>query len=232
MKPPKTMISYFTILVGLTACASTPAPQASVPQSVVPASVTSSPPAWFVEQPESTAEFAYVVGTAVSRDISMSGHKAQLDAETHLANKLAGGISTLTKDYKRDVGDEFAQSTEIATNKVATDVKIAGADVVKKQVTPEGGGFRTYVLLKFPLGSKTQVPPSHISNQNFKESQETAERELRQRTDERRSTSESPTISNASTVSPVVDNSGIVIRETLATETSGPLGLADKLEEN
>ena len=226
------LISCATIGVLLSACASAPLPKAGAPLTVAPTSVTSSMPAWFIEQPQSTAETVYVVGTAISRDISMSGHKAQLDAETHLATQIAGEINTLTKDYKRDVGDEFVQSSEVVANKIATDVKVIGGVIVKKQVTPEGGGFRTYVLLKFPLGGNSQVLQSHVNKGNFKGSQDAAERELHQRTEERRPATETPISSLPATVSPIADNSGIVIRETRATSTSGPLGLADKDEED
>ena len=232
MNSCKSLISCATIGVLLSACASAPLPKAGAPLTVAPTSVTSSMPAWFIEQPQSTAETVYVVGTAISRDISMSGHKAQLDAETHLATQIAGEINTLTKDYKRDVGDEFVQSTEVVANKIATDVKVIGGVIVKKQVTPEGGGFRTYVLLKFPLGSNNPMLQNYINKKTFKGSQDAAERELRQRTEERRPAAEAPISSLPATVSPVADNSGIVIRETRATSTSGPLGLADKEEEN
>jgi len=232
MKFHKMLILYATITLVLSACASAPVPKAGAPLTVAPTTVTSNTPSWFLEPPEPTAEFVYVVGTAISRDISMSGHKAQLDAETHLANKIGGEINTLTKDYKREVGDEFVQSTEIVANKIATDVKVIGGDIVKKQVTPEGGGFRTYVVLKYPLGTNNQMLQNYLNKKSFKGSQEAAERELRQRTEERRSATENPMTSHQSTVSPVDDGSGIVIRETLATSTSKPLGLADKEEEN
>ena len=232
MNSCKALISCATIGALLSACASAPLPKAGAPLAVAPPSVTSSMPSWFIEQPQSTAETVYVVGTAISRDISMSGHKAQLDAETHLATQIAGEINTLTKDYKRDVGDEFVQSTEVVANKIATDVKVIGGVIVKKQVTPEGGGFRTYVLLKFPLGSNNPMLQSYINKKTFKGSQDAAERELNQRTEERRPAAEAPISSRPATVSPVANNSGIVIRETRGTSTSGPLGLADKEEEN
>ena len=232
MNSCKALISCATIGVLLSACASAPLPKAGAPLAVAPSSVTSSMPSWFIEQPQSTAEIVYVVGTAISRDISMSGQKAQLDAETRLATQIAGEINTLTKDYKRDVGDEFVQSSEVVANKIATDVKVSGGVIVKKQVTPEGGGFRTYVLLKFPLGGNSQVLQSHSNKGNLKESQDAAERDLRQRTEERRSAAEAPISSRTASVSPVTDNFGIVIRETRATSTSGPLGLVDKEEEN
>lgn len=182
------MVSVF---VG--ACASTPevavqpaAISATAPLAVAPATVTPIIPAWYSKQPESTAEFVYVAGTAISRDLSMSNHKAQLDAETHLANKIAGEINTLTKDFKRDAGDEFVQSTEIVANKIATDVKVIGGVIIERQIFPEGGGYRTYVLLKFPLGNNNQMLQSYLNKKSFKASKGAAEKELDQLKADRR----------------------------------------------
>jgi len=186
MKTLKSQLALIitTALVG--ACATTPPPVAQRPAptpgtaslAIAPALVTPTIPAWYIKQPDSTPEFIYVAGTALSRDMAMSNHKAQLDAETHLANKIAGEINTLTKDYKRDVGDEFIQSTEIVANKIATDVKVIGGIVVDRQVYPEGGGYRTYSLLKFPLGSSNQMLQSYLNRRSFRASREAAEREL------------------------------------------------------
>jgi hypothetical protein len=135
-------------------------------------------PTWYLNPPESTASDIYTVGTAISRDMAMSGHKAQLDAESQLAIKVKGEVNTLTKDYKRDAGTEYVQSTESVTNKSATNTKIIGEVVVNRQVTPEGGGFRTYVLLKFPIGGSNQLLQTYENKKAFKNSRQYIEEEL------------------------------------------------------
>ena len=170
MRTYQTLITV-AVIATLTGCASNQAvvatPTATAPLAAPPANVAANIPAWFIMQPESTPEAVFVAGSAISRDLSMSGHKAQLDAETHLANKIAGEIRTMTKDYKRDAGDEFVQSTEIVSNKIAADVKIIGGIVVDRRIVAEGGGFRTYVLLKYPLGNSNHMLQNYLNKKSF-----------------------------------------------------------------
>jgi len=214
------------------ACASTPPPvverpaptPGTAPLAIAPALVTPTMPGWYVKQPDSTPEFVYVAGAAISRDMAMSNHKAQLDAETHLANKIAGEINTLTKDYKRDVGDEFVQSTEIVANKIATDVRVIGGVVVDRQIFPEGGGYRTYVLLKFPLGTNNQMLQSYQNRKSLKVSKAIAERELdvrrKDRQEREQSEDKGPIVRSANTIGQAIRgaqyNTGNPIDEPLA----------------
>ncbi len=219
MKSYQSLIAVAIAAAMLSACATTNSPNA--PIQVQPEKAVSNIPVWFISPPETTTEAIYVVGTAVSRDLSMSVQKASLDAETHLANKIAGEVSSMTKDYKREVGDEFTQSTEIVSNKIAAEVKIIGGVVEKKQITPEGGGFRTYVLIKYPLGSNNRLLQNHIAQKSFAGNKAAAEAELERKTVDRRSTD---TDYRPASAQPVVNDYGaIVVKVTEA---------ADKAEEN
>jgi hypothetical protein len=201
-----------------------------------------------MNQPESTPEAVWVGGTALSRDMSMSTHKAQLDAETHLANKIAGEINTLTKDYKRDVGDESVQQTEIIANKIATDVKVIGGQVVKRVIYPEGGGFRTYVLLKFPLGSANHLLTSYTNKKSFGGSHAAAAAELEQHKLDRRNRDAADAVvttvpvvvapAPTTTTKPAAEKvtlspapTSVIVNPVVVNEVS-PLGLNDKAEEN
>jgi len=190
-----TKVSLAVMAVLLSACATTsppvtdkatPVEVTKVPITAQPMSVTIMIPSWYMKQPESTVDAIYVAGSGLSRDLTMSEDKAQLDAESRLASKIAGEISTLTKDYKRDVGDEFVQSTEIVATKIANDVKVIGATVVDRLITPEGNGFRTYVLLKYPLGNSNTLLQHYVNKKSFKGSKDAAEQELAAKTAERR----------------------------------------------
>ena len=187
MKNYKHLITAIALSLSFGACttksppvAFAPPTPATAPLAAAPATVTPSIPAWYLKLPESTPEAIYLAGTALSRDMAMSNQKAQLDAETQLANKIAGEINTLTKDYKRDAGDEYVQSSEIVSKKIATDVKVIGGIEVDHQVFAEGGGYRTYILLKFPLGSNNLMLQNYLNIKNLKGSQGAAETELQQ----------------------------------------------------
>ena len=219
MNSYKSLITVAIVAMLAAGCASTQT-SPNAPLQVAPEKAVSNIPGWYLNPPESTAEEVYVVGTSTSRDLAMSVQKAQLDAETHLANKIAGEINTLTKDYKREVGDEFTQSTEIVSNKIAADVKIIGGITLKKQVTPEGGGFRTYVLIRFPLGSNNRMLQNYQAKKSFTGSQEKAEAELERKT-EARKVGPQAKVSTA----PVVDTSNPYLVVTVTPA-------ADQAEEN
>lgn len=160
----------------LTGCGSTPTQYA--PLTAAPTEVISNTPKWYIKPPASTMEYIYVAGSAISRDMSMSVQKAHLDAESHLAQKVEGVVSTMIKEYKRDVGDQFSSNTEVITNKVAANVMTIGSVTEDQIVRAEGGGFRTYVLLKYPLGASNQMLSQYLSKKSFTGSKEQAEREL------------------------------------------------------
>ena len=103
-----------------------------------------------------------------------------------------------------------------------TQAMVAFASTPLKQgCSPEGGGFRTYVLIKYPLDSNNRLLQNHIAQKLFAGSKATAEAELERKTVDRRSTN---TDSRLATAQPVVNDYGaIVVKVTEA---------ADKAEEN
>lgn len=215
----KTRVALAVAALALSACASAPAPAPKVVEpNFTSNAVAGKIPAWFLKQPESTASAIYVVGTAKSADLSMVEHKAVIDAQSKLAYKLAGEVDSMAKDYKREAGEEFSQTTEQATRRTATGVKVAGYTVVDRVLYPEGSGFRTYILLKYTVQAQPVAAVSHETALNDELSAAKADR--------------APRIASAAKVTKVPDNSGITIRETLATPESKPLGVADEAEEN
>jgi hypothetical protein len=143
MKRSITALVAMTLMV-IAGCSS--APKAPEPVMAAPKTVMSNVPDWYITPPPAPAGYVYAAGTAISRDLSMSKAKAQLDAEIQLAHRIAAEVSTMMKDYRRDAGDDFAQVTEMVTNKTAARVKMA-AKPDRTIIIVEGGGFRTYVLL-------------------------------------------------------------------------------------
>jgi len=216
-------------VASLVGCASEPKVQIAAPAPVIPAtaplqvapvSVVATAPSWYAKLPENTGEYVYVAGTGLSRDIGMSRSKAVIDAQAHLADRLVGEINTMTKDYKRDLGDEYSQSIEIVSKKVATDVKLIGYQTADSMIYAEGGGYRTYVLIKYPLGNSNRMLQSYLNNKTFKSSKETTERELQQA----RAENHSREMKNSATV--VIDH------ENPEAAPNSPLGLADDPKEN
>lgn len=211
-KTYKTAIACAVLAIMATGCATT-VPTAAAPLQVAPEKAAAHIPAWFVSPPQSSSENIFVVGTAVSRDMAMSIQKASLDAETHLASKIAGQVSSMTKDYKREVGDVFTQSTEIVTNKLTAEVKIIGGVIDKKQITPEGGGFRTYVLIRYPIAMNKMLQNYEAQRVTPKTNQEKAEAEMEKRI-------EAQKVKEGAQVQPVVETMGGVVLKITPADVS------------
>lgn len=167
--------------------ATTAVAPASASMHIAPAVAIQQTPVWFLKPPATTAAEIYVAGTGLSKDLSMSKQKALMDAQTKLADRLAGEISVLTKDYKAEQGENFVQNTEVMARKMAADVKLAGYTVVDASLWSEGGGYRTYILVKYPLSAQVQ----RMTQNSVRASQTAAERDLKEAVADSRQRSES-----------------------------------------
>lgn len=158
----KSLISIAIVSIIATACSSAPPAKKAEPAKPImtKTALVSQIPTWYQQQPPNTSNELYVVGTAKSQDLSMVEHKAVIDAQTKLAFKLKGEMDAISKDYKRDSGGGFDSTTEQASRRVALGAGISGYTVVNRVTLNEGDGFRTFVLLKYPLGDANPIVKS------------------------------------------------------------------------
>ena len=187
--------------------ATTAVAPASASMHIAPAVAIQQPPEWYMKPTATTASEIYVSGTGLSKDLGMSGDKAVLHAQSRLVDRIAAEMSKLTKQYTQDNSERVNQNTEITIRKIAADVNIAGYTVVNSTLWSEGGGYRTYVLVKFPLTGISKQFGAKVQT-----SQANAERELKEAVVESRQRSS----------------------ETMPTQSkpNSPLGLNDSKEED
>jgi len=231
-----------------------PAPPAPPPKVLVPQeAVLANVPAWFLATQAVDGDWLLVVGTGVSRDLNMALKKAKLEAQSQLAGRIATEIDSITKSYKKDAGPdvEFVESTEAFVRKLVEEVKISGGQVTNKVVVPEGRAYRAYVQIRYPIAnavSKVAKMGPAVLEEELNARRASRNQGVNVKIENTGSgnvskTSEPRVVVNntvgggsvsdpGATVTPI-DDSGIVVRGTRATETSGPLNLSgDELEEN
>ena len=117
-------------------------------------------PKWFKSPPNSNNLVAFTVGTGTATNLSMSRHKAVLDAQSQLADQIGAVVSSMSKDYGRDSGVGFTttfQDTEVVTKKVVAEVEVSGYRIENIEIIPEGKYFRVYVLLAYPIGESNTI---------------------------------------------------------------------------
>lgn len=225
--------SILAVAFVASACSTAPAPkEADATPKNLPTrtALASQMPTWYQQQPPNTSTELYVVGTAKSADLGMVETKAVMDAQTKLSFKLKGEMDAITKDYKRDSGGGFDQTTEQASKRVALGVDISGYTVVNRLVLNEGEGFRSYVLLKYPLGEANPIPKNAdtaavdnpVTEQHSQELHQELANLKKARAESKipRPAQTPPTVpKNPAVVVPVQQGGGIVVKVTPADES-------------
>jgi hypothetical protein len=157
-------------------------------QGKVDSPLTIDIPSWYIKAPASTDDYVYLTGTAISSDLSMSRSKALLDAQMQLADKINGMINALTKQNKRDDGGNVSTDRTVQTiKKVIVETAITGYHLEDSKVMSENRGYRTFVLVRYPIGDANRLLKDKLQRErNDSESDSAADRELEQEMEQRR----------------------------------------------
>ena len=117
-------------------------------------------PAWFL-QPPVDANALYAAATESSPDMQMSMDAAMLSAKRALAGYLGDRISSKMTDFAAQTGSgsdvTVIKEIERVTKSVSADVNVAGHVREKSEVLQEGRNYRTFVLLRYPVGENNRV---------------------------------------------------------------------------
>mgnify|MGYP001161470834 CR=1 FL=1 len=113
-------------------------------------------PDWYQEMPVGTELIMYARGTAVSSDLQFSEDKAVNAALLALAKKMQNRLDSKNKQMIKEagIGEDLTLKTNIerAANIVIKNVSISGYKVVKTKMAPRAnGGYRTYILVEYPI---------------------------------------------------------------------------------
>lgn len=122
-------------------------------------------PAWFL-QPPVDANALYAAATGSSPDMQMSMDAAMSSAKGALAGYLGDRVSSKMTDFASQTGAgqdvEVVKEIERVTKSVSADVNVAGHVREKSEVMQEGRNFRTFVLLRYPLGEINRVVADQV----------------------------------------------------------------------
>jgi hypothetical protein len=123
----------------------------------VPKAMTIDIPAWYIKAPASTDEYVFVTGTGISTNLSMSRSKAMMDAQAQLASKINGVIDGATRQSQKDeAGDVSEDYTSQVIRKRIVETSIAGHHLEDSRVVAENKSYRTFVLVRYPVGKANQ----------------------------------------------------------------------------
>ena len=124
----------------------------------IEAPLTIDVPPWYIKAPASTDEYMFITGTGLSSDLSMSRAKALLDAQHQLASKLSGVIDAATRQQRKDTaGTVNSDYTSITIRKNIIETSITGHHLEDSKIQAENRGYRTFVLVRYPVGDANKL---------------------------------------------------------------------------
>ena len=133
----------------------------------VPKAMTIDIPAWYIKAPASTDEYVFVTGTGISTNLSMSRSKAMMDAQAQLASKINGVIDGATRQSQKDeAGDVSEDYTSQVIRRRIIETSIAGHHLEDSRVVAENKSYRTFVLVRYPVGKANQFLKKKDSGSN------------------------------------------------------------------
>jgi hypothetical protein len=144
-------------------------------------------PNWYVKPPAASENYVWTTGTGFSNDLAMSRKKAMLDSQVQLADKINGVISAMVRQSMRDdQGNATVDRSSSFVKKVIIETAITGHMLEDTRVVSENRGYRTFVLVRYPLGDSNRILKEKLNldrrdNQNFDVNEEELERELQNR---------------------------------------------------
>jgi hypothetical protein len=169
----KRLLIASAVVALITGCSSTavkkdepiasPTPAVTKDQTVAAAGKVEAPmtidvPSWYIKAPASTDEYMFITGTGVSTDLSMSRAKAMLDAQYQLADKLNGVIDAVMRQGKKDAAGTVTHDyTGKTIKKTIIETSITGHHLEDSRVQAENRGYRTFVLVRYPVGDANRL---------------------------------------------------------------------------
>ena len=137
-------------------------------------------PAWYIKAPASTEDYVFITGTAISSDLAMSRTKAMLDSQVQLAEKINGIINAMVKQSKQDNGGTVGTDrTTLTVKKIVTDTAITGMHLEDSKVMTENRGYRTFVLVRYPMGDANRMLKDKMQQERLeREGNDSSEHEL------------------------------------------------------
>jgi hypothetical protein len=117
-------------------------------------------PSWYT-QPPVDINSIFQSATESSPDMQRSMDKAVMTAKSQLASKLGDRVSQKIRDFATETGtindEQVVRTIDTTRQSVALDINVAGYVLDKSEVVQEGNRYRSYVLLRYPLGENNKV---------------------------------------------------------------------------
>lgn len=121
-------------------------------------------PAWYTKNPVDPNAL-YAKATEASTNRQMAVDRAMHLARKELAQQLGARVSGTIRDFATDSdksSDDFQTQIKAVGESVALNVNLAGYVRENDEVVAEGGKYRAFVMLRYPVGEVNKVIASQV----------------------------------------------------------------------
>ena len=122
-------------------------------------------PEWFLKPPQD-ANSIYTTAEAIHPRMQGAVEMAVGLARKELALRLGGEVSARINQMAESTGTakdvEYVEALDLVTKTVTIDTNVAGYVLEKKEFLPEGGNYKVFVLLRFPIGEANKVAADQV----------------------------------------------------------------------
>jgi hypothetical protein len=121
-------------------------------------------PDWYKKNPVDPNAL-YAMATEASTNRQMAVDRAMHLARKELAQQLGARVSGTIRDFATDSdksNDDFQTQIKAVGESVALDVNVAGYVRENDEVVAEGGKYRAFVMLRYPVGEINKVIASQV----------------------------------------------------------------------
>jgi hypothetical protein len=121
-------------------------------------------PDWYKKNPVDPNAL-YAKATEASTNRQMAVDRAMHLARKELAQQLGARVSGTIRDFATDSdksSDDFQTQIKAVGESVALDVNLAGYVRENDEVVAEGGKYRAFVMLRYPVGEVNKVIASQV----------------------------------------------------------------------
>jgi hypothetical protein len=152
------------IIISLTACSSVPKDNGVTKENERMFSNEVNYPDWYTKGPDKDKEGIYAVGSEYSKNFQFSVDKAMLSAKRELAANFSSYVSMMMKDFASESGggDVVNADIERTTKLIVARINLVGVQRVNFKVVHEGGGYRTFVRLRYSTDESNKLLMAEI----------------------------------------------------------------------
>jgi len=116
-------------------------------------------PEWYTNPP-SGPNYLFAPATAVSKDMQLAVDKAVTGGRADIARQTEVKLKGLQKKFDEEVGvgenatllQQFTEATKTVVSTV-----LSGSKAEKQQIFENGGSYRAYVLVQYPVGAANEA---------------------------------------------------------------------------